>query len=181
MGKGSRYTAAILGTASILALVLTGLASTYLSLRHQDGQSLGGPFSPTWQTIASEASISLLLLLYILSIIFRARLYNPNHEQHNPRLFFIRTGVMILLGAFYGYVTIQNIAFEITMVHLEGKIKPRARCTFPSVRCDVGRAQMYITFVFLPFLLLDAFFRALFWCRGRSRQAGDGNDGNGGK
>ncbi|KAK3833865.1 MAG: hypothetical protein JOS17DRAFT_815670 [Linnemannia elongata] len=107
----------MLGEASayLLALLNTCLAATYFGLRHRDSQIM----PPTWHTVGSFASISVLLVLYILAIVFGRLLYKNN------RFFYTRTVIMVPLIVFYATVTIMSYSPEYTA---------ETKCVHPSVR-----------------------------------------------
>lgn len=135
--------------ANFLALLSTCLASAYLWLRHRDGQS-DSTFLPTWQTVASVVSISLILVVYIITIY----IYYRNPLYKNRTAFNIRTGVLFFLIAFYFGVTYQNLGVDVTTDRTG--LKNEYKCIQPSVRCNVGMAQLFALYGFFCFGLCDA-------------------------
>ncbi|KAF9281448.1 hypothetical protein BGZ88_011606 [Linnemannia elongata] len=161
-------------SAYLLALLNTCLAATYFGLRHRDSEVI----PPTWHTVASFASISVLLVLYILAIVFERPLYK------NHWLFYTRTVIMVPLIVFYVTVTIMSYSPE----H-----KAETKCVYPSVRCHLGWWLINFTYSFIPVGLVDAIFISCYdsdspsygggssdGVGGVGGDDGDGGDGGGG-
>jgi hypothetical protein len=126
-------------TAYLLTIVNICLSSVYLSLRLRHEQS-DGSILPTWQTFATVVLSSLLLLVYILS------LFSRNQLRKNRVVFYIHTGVLVFLIAFYFGVSIKSIAADLV------EVSPSTYdCIHPSVRCNIGIWQVLLAFIFIPF------------------------------
>ncbi|KAK3841138.1 MAG: hypothetical protein J3R72DRAFT_159529 [Linnemannia gamsii] len=146
--------------ACFLALVNTCLASVYLSLRHRDGQS-DSRLLPTWQTITSAILSSLLLLIYILTILYKKQL----HEKYWAIL--NRIWVMIFLIAFYVGITWSLNSYRETM-----------ECIPSSIRCNIEIALVYLSYASIVFGVADALY--LSCCEGGSSGGGGGDFGGDG-